>query len=279
MNSILDMSKASVYFDGIFSEPRLQHPEGVALDKHGIVHCGTENGEIMRISKDGSNIERLATSGGFILGLAIDDNDNIFACEMKEASIYRFDSTEKSFKEFSKGPKIPNYLVIDQKRNALYVSDSYAFGEKGIGVYKFDLQSGIGGPCSDELFNFANGMCLSPKGDYLYVVESFYPCISRMPINDDGSFGKKEIFTENISTVPDGLAFDNHNNLFISCYEPSRIYMADQKGNCKILIEDSHCTTLAHPTNIAISKDGNSMFTSNLGRWHITIIDISSLYN
>ena len=122
-------------------------------------------------------------------------------------------------------------------------------------------------------------MCLSPDGDYLYVIESFHPCVSRMKIQDDGSLGKKEIFTEDVQTVPDGLAFDKNNNLFISCYEPSRIYMADPSGKCKLLIEDPVCTTLAHPTNIVISEDGNTMYTANLGRWHITKIDISSLYS
>ncbi len=278
MSSILDVSKASVYFDGIFTEPRLQHPEGVAIDKNGIVHCGTENGEIMKIVNNGSGIEKIASSGGFILGIAIDDNDDIYACEMKQASIFKYDAANKTFNEFAKGPNIPNYAVIDKKRNCLYVSDSYAFGEKGIGVYKFDLQTGKGGPCTEELFNFANGMCLSPDGNYIYVIESFHPCVSRLKINDDGSLGKKEVFTEEISTVPDGLAFDKNENLFISCYEPSRIYMSDKSGNCQILIEDPHCTTLAHPTNIAISQDGKTMFTANLGRWHITKIDISSLY-
>ena len=54
--------------------------------------------------------------------------------------------------------------------------------------------------------------------------------------------------------------------------------MADTAGNTRLLIEDKHCTTMAHPTNIAISRDGNTMYTANLGRWHITEIDISSLY-
>ena len=278
MKPILDSDKAKVYYDGIFSNPRLQHPEGVALDNEGYVYCGTENGEIMKIEKDKSKMECLASSGGFILGIAIDSNKNVFACEMKEAALYKFDSSNKTFTEFAKGPKIPNYPVIDSKRNSIYVSDSFGFNEKGIGLYKFDLTSGEGGPCSEELFNFANGMCLSPDGNFLYVVESFHPCVSRLPINDDGSFGKKEIFTENIAVVPDGLAFDKDNNLFISCYEPSRIYIADNKGNTRLLIEDKHCTTMAHPTNIAISEDGNTMYTANLGRWHITEIDISSLY-
>ena len=82
---------------------------------------------------------------------------------------------------------------------------------------------------------------LSPDGNYLYVVDLFTPVFQVFPINDDGSFGKKEIFTEDIAIVPDGLAFDKDNNLFISCYEPSRIYMADNQGNTKLLIEDKHC--------------------------------------
>ena len=279
MKPILDISKASVYFDGIFSSPRLKHPEGVAIDNNGLICCGTENGEIMRISKDKSSMECLANSGGFILGIAIDNQNNIFACEMKEAALFKYDSVSKSFNEFAKGPKIQNYPVIDQKRNCIYVSDSFGFNEKGVGIYKFDLTSGKGGPCSEELFNFANGMCLSPNGDYLYVVESFHPCISRLPINSDGTFGKKEIFTEDIATVPDCLAFDKQDNLFISCYEPSRIYISDSKGSTMLLIEDEHCTTLAHPTNISLSEDVKTMYTANLGRWHITEIDISSLYN
>ena len=105
---------------------------------------------------------------------------------------------KKTFKEFAKGPKIPNYPVIDKKRNCIYVSDSFGFNEKGIGIYKFDLTSGEGGPCSEELFNFANGMCLSPDGNYLYVVESFHPCVSRLPINDDGSFGKKKFLLKTL---------------------------------------------------------------------------------
>ena len=278
MNALLDINKASVYFDGIFSEPRLQHPEGVAIDRNGCVCCGTENGELMKISKDAQNIERIATSNGFILGIAIDDENNIFACDIKYHAIFRFDSSTKKFERFAKVPNIPNYVVIDRKRNVLYVSDSYSFKEKGVGVFKFDLNTGEGDQCSDELFNFANGMCLSSDSNYLYVVESNHPCVSRLPIQTDGTLGKKEMFTDKISTVPDGLAFDQFNNLFISCYEPARIYMVDQDGNSKLLIEDPYCTILAHPTNIAISGDGNTMYTANLGRWHITEIDISGLY-
>ena len=105
MQPILDSDKAKVYYDGIFSNPRLQHPEGVALDNEGFVYCGTENGEIMKIEKDKSKMECLANSGGFILGIAIDENKNVFACEMKEAALFKYDSVKKNSKNLQKDQK------------------------------------------------------------------------------------------------------------------------------------------------------------------------------
>jgi hypothetical protein len=42
----------------------------------------------------------------------------------------------------------------------------------------------------------------------------------------------------------------------------------------EILIEDRAATIMAHPTNIALK--GDTLYTANLGRWHITAIDLSA---
>ena len=78
-----------------------------------------------------------------------------------------------------------------------------------------------------------------------------------------------------VDRVPDGLAFAPDGSLFICCYEPSRIYWMRKEGELELLIEDRKATVLAHPTNIALKQ--NKMYTANLGRWHITEIDLSSL--
>jgi gluconolactonase len=46
MDPLLPMERVEVFFDVTFSEPRLRHPEGVAIDKEGNVWCGGEGGEI-----------------------------------------------------------------------------------------------------------------------------------------------------------------------------------------------------------------------------------------
>ena len=44
----------------------------------------------------------------------------------------------------------------------------------------------------------------------------------------------------------------------------------------ELLIEDRAATTIAHPTNVAF-KGADRLYTANLGRWHITEIDLSGL--
>jgi hypothetical protein len=41
----------------------------------------------------------------------------------------------------------------------------------------------------------------------------------------------------------------------------------------ELLIDDPDAQVLAHPANVA--RRGDTLFTSNLGRWHITAIDAS----
>lgn len=276
MKPLLDISAARVFFDGLFSTPRVAHPEGVAIHKDGSIWCGTENGDLLRIAADGSSVQRMAGTDGFLLGIAFDSAGNCFACDLKHAAIFRFDAATGSMDRFASGGiGIPNYPVVDEARNALYVTDSRGNGNIGPGLFRFDLRTGRGGVWSDEPMDFANGGVLAKNGDGLFVVQSYVPCVSYVPINADGSPGLSRLICDNVETVPDGLALSPDGTLYISCYEPSRIYRLKPGGALEILIEDRKATTLSHPTNIALK--GSKLYTANLGRWHISEIDISSL--
>ena len=62
--TVLPMSAARVFFDGIFTTPRVAHPEGVAVHADGSIWCGNELGELLRIAADGSQVESMGTTGG-----------------------------------------------------------------------------------------------------------------------------------------------------------------------------------------------------------------------
>jgi sugar lactone lactonase YvrE len=274
MVPLLDISAARVFFDGIFSDPRLAHPEGIAVHEDGAIWCGNEIGELLRIETDGRSIERVGSSGGFLLGIAFDAVGNCFACDLKHAAVFRYDAASRRFDHFAdSGIGVPNYPVVDAVRGVLYVSDSS--GDPGPGIYRYDLATGAGGIWYAGPMRFANGMAMAPDGNGLYVVESHVPCVSYVPILADGSAGTGFVAVSGVRTVPDGLAFDADGTLYISCYEPSRIYRLRPGGALELLIEDRRATLLAHPTNIALK--GSRMYAANLGRWHITEIDLSTL--
>ncbi len=268
---VLPADAMRVHFDGIFAEPKLAHPEGIAVAPDGAVWCGTETGLLVRVEADGSSIRQMGETGGFILGLCFDAAGAVYACDLKAADVKRLDPNSGAVTTFAKGPKIPNYPVVDAGRGCLYVSDSFDFAKPGPGVWRFDLATGDGGLWHGDDMVFANGMALAPDGRSLYVIETFANRVARIAIGPDGNPAGAEVFVDNLPGLPDGLAFDTAGNLYISLYEPSRVLRADPAGNVRVLVDDPLAHTLCHPTNIAFR--GTTLFTSNLGRWHVTAID------
>lgn len=272
-DTVLPMERARVFFDGTFSSPRLQHPEGVAIGPDGWIWCGSENGQILRIAPDASVIEEVATTGGFTLGLAFDGSRALFACDLKSAAVFRLDLATGELKRFtSPGIRIPNFPVVDTRRNRLLVSDSHAFGTPGPGVWSYDLESGTGALWFGGSMNFANGCALTPDGGALLVCETFGRQITRLPILPDGSAGDLTIFAQDLPGVPDGLAIADDGTVLVGCYEPSRVLRIPAGGGpAAVYIEDPTAHLFAHPTNIAFN--GPALYTANLGRWHITRVD------
>ncbi|MDP1731102.1 MAG: SMP-30/gluconolactonase/LRE family protein [Devosia sp.] len=276
MTALLPTSAARVFFDGIFTTPRVAHPEGVAIHADGSIWCGNELGELLRIAADGSKVELKGTTGGFALGIAFDSAGNCFICDLKHAAVFRCDARSGSVHRFaSSGIKVPNYPIVDERRGVLYVTDSRGNNNVGPGIFRFDLASGEGGVWCSAPMDFANGMVMALDGNGLYVVESDRAQVSYVPIEADGSAGAPSVVVGGVNNVPDGLALAADGTLYISCYEPSRIYRLKPGGPLETLIEDPAATTIAHPTNIALK--GDKMYTANLGRWHITEIDLSAL--
>lgn len=272
--SLLPITRAKVFFDGIFAEPvRLAHPEGVAVNpQDGSVWCGTENGDLLRIEPDGSAMRAHATTRGWIAGIAF-AGDSLYACDIRHGFVFRLDIPSGRLERLSEAKlNIPNYPVVDLRRNRLYVSDSHSFHAPGPGIWAFDLNGGAATLWYPDALHFANGMALTSDGNNLYVVESTAQRVVRVPIMPNGSPGKAQSVVAGLTEFPDGLALDGIGNLYISCYEPSQIYRLDKAGRLEILIRDPVATLISHPTNMAFR--GTQMFTSNLGRWHITQIDI-----
>lgn len=255
-----------IFYDGTLSEPQLDHPEGIAVHRDGSVWCGGERGQIFRIEPDGSALEQVASTGGFCLGLAFAPDDALFVCDLKERAVFRLERGSDRPERFAEGFRIPNSLCFDAE-GRLYVSDSHGFKEPGPGIRRFE-PDGSDVSWYEEPLDFANGLALHPDGHSLYVAETFGNRISRVGLNDS----RKEQVVTLSGVLPDGLAFDVDGNLYVACYEPSQVLRVTPSGAVDTLAHDPEAHMLCHPTNLAFR--GTTLFASNLGRWHVTAIEV-----
>ena len=250
----------------------LDHPEGVTADLDGIVYAGGEAGQIYRVSLDGS-AEQIATTDGFILGLCLDGDGAIYACDLALGAVKRIgpDGGVTTYSSGSPGRSmaVPNYPVFDAAGN-LYVSDSGGWKEYGGCLFRI-RPGGETEVVGEGLEAFPNGMALHPDGSRLYVVLSNMPGVVSLALGQDGSVGTPQTVVALPRHVPDGLAFDVAGNLYIACYTPDVIYRLAPDGELAVVAEDWESVTFATPTNIVFAgPDRRTLVVASLSRWHLT---------
>jgi gluconolactonase len=199
----------------------------------------------------------------------------LYVCDLKHAAVFRVECASGRVDRFADGGpggtfRVPNAPAFGPDGD-LYVSDSHGFGDPGPGVWRVDPQ-GRAELWYDRTVAFANGLAVAPDGRSLYVAETFASSVFRIGIREDGSAGDPHEVASMPGSLPDGLAFDRHGILYVGCYEPSQVLCVDADGTVDVLYRDVTAHTLAHPTNIAFR--GTTMFTTNLGRWHLTRLDV-----
>ena len=274
--ALLDDDAARVFFDGTLTDPQLDHPEGVAVHPDGSIWCGGERGQVFRIDPQGEHLEEVASTGGFCLGMAFDaDARNLFICDLKHAAVFRLELGSRRIERMGEGGpegrfRIPNFPAFGPD-GALYVSDSHGFRDPGPGIWRVDPGGSVR-LWYDGRVDFANGLAFGPDGRHLYVAETFGNSVFRLAFRDDGSPGAREEVASLDEIWPDGLAFDIEGNLYVGCYEPSQVLRIDPRGEVSLLYREASAHTLAHPTNVAFR--GSTLFTANLGRWHVTAIEV-----
>ena len=256
----------------------LDHPEGIAAGPDGTVYAGGEAGQVYRIA-DGAATE-IASTGGFLYGVAVDGDGNVFGCDMGRGEIVRV-TPRGDVSTYSSGTpdrplRVPNFAAFSDDGD-LYVTDSGGWRADDGTIFRI-APGGETSVWCDEARAFPNGCCLTATGDALLVVETTRSRVVRIPIRDDGAAGTPHPIVELPGSLPDGVALAADGTLFIGCWRPDRVWRVPPGEAPEILADDPDGVTFNQPANVAfVGPQLDRLAVSSLGGWSIVAADVGAI--
>ena len=236
----------------------LQHPEALCWDPiTRRVYCGGEGGQIYAVTLDGQ-IAEVANTGGSVLGMAVDGEGRVYACDWHRGEVVRVDPSSGTVETYTKGaPELP----IDDPNSPVFTDDGVMFvtGSENPAIFRVE-PGGETSVWTTAIGGYPNGITLTREGDAVVVAQS-HPDdfeggrVWRIPIEPDGSAGTPAVMAELFHTVPDGVAYDVDGNCYVAHYTPDRIDRIGPDGEVETVVEDWEAVHLNAPTNIAFCGD------------------------
>lgn len=213
----------------ILAQGQIVGPEDVDVDEQGRIYGGTLDGKIVRIEPDGS-VETFAETGGRPLGLEFDAQGNLIVCD-----------GIKGLLSVDPDGKITT-LATEADGVQLGFADDLDVGPEGVIYFsdastKFDVQEYLLDFLEDrphgrllsyepqtrqakvllrDLY-FANGIAVSPDGDYVLVNETYRYRVTRYWLRGPNA-GTWDTFAENLPGFPDGISTSPRGTFWVAMF-------------------------------------------------------------
>jgi len=276
----------------IFGKGVLQ-AEGVVIDKEGYVYGGGRNGIIYKVSPEGKVTELVTLPSGSIPnGITMDRNGDLVYCDLGKQGVIRVTQSGRASLIADRVGDVkltlPNFASYDAEGN-LYVSNT---STRDINTVLPELShpepngalvrirpNGKGDVVATGIYA-ANGTAIDPQEEAVYVLESSRNDCLRIAIKKDGTFGKAEVYSKDFPALPDGMAFDVGNDLYVTLpgvakngtlVPANQILKVNPQGQWSLLVDDPEGTKLILPTNCAFGGPGlQDLYFANLEGDHFS---------
>lgn len=255
----------------------LNHPEGVAWSPvDGRIYAGGEGGEFYAVSLEGSTT-LVGSTGGSMLGVAVDGRGRVYACDADNGEIARWDPSTLEVITYARGVgggdlDTPNVAAFGPD-GVLYVTCS---GEEGRPEIVRISPGGTGVErWTEAVPGYPNGALVTPDGAALIVVEAHAQRLVRVPIEGDGSAGRPESIARLPDTDPDGVAMAADGSLWVTLYRPDGLVRVGPDGAVELVVDDHLATTFDAPTNIAwVGGSLDRIVVANVGDTSLSVGDV-----
>lgn len=86
---------------------------------------------------------------------------------------------------------------------------------------------------------YTNEVAFSPDGRWLYTNETYAQCVSRFALLPGPALGPKEVVAQlDGADLPDGLSFDEHGGVWLTCIASNRLLVLRPDGELQVVLED-----------------------------------------
>jgi gluconolactonase len=245
----------------------LQRPECVLAEPDGSLWSADARGGVMQIRPDGrqslitqsaatgfasvsSDVERF-TTGTLPNGLAFARNGDIVASNFgtdRLELMTRGGQTRVLVDRIDGQPIGKVNFVLRDSRDRYWITVSTRT-QNWMNAIRPDLADGyvaLYEPERGQLrvvadgFRFTNEIRFDAAEEWLYVVETCGPCITRLRATPDGTLTDRETFGPADHGAPiDGIAFDSYGNLWGTHIMADRVFVLTPEGELRIVLDDA----------------------------------------
>ena len=106
-------------------------------------------------------------------------------------------------------------------------------------------------------FHYANGLAVDGVARYLYVAQTATDDVVRVPLDGSGGAPEQVCAPGALLPMPDGLAFDAEQNLYVTSFGASALERIRPDGSIEMVAGDERGLTINRATNCAFGGPGD----------------------
>ena len=211
----------------LLAQGQIYGPEDTTVDDQGRVYTGTQDGLIVRVWPDG-RVENWVETGGRPLGLVFDDNGRLIVADAwkgllaisqgGEIDVLATGADGIAFGFTDDVDIAPDGRIYFSDASARFHQPDYRLDLLELRPHgrllRYDPATGETETLVGDLY-FANGVAVSPEGDYVLVNETWKYRIQKHWLSGPNQ-GQTEVFASNLPGFPDNLAIDEAGRVWVA---------------------------------------------------------------